>query len=313
MKTFIKLLICFALLFVFSNFINAQNSTDEWIHVQSDNGEFSVEMPANYSYFYDKDGFAYQNSGGSTFQYAEMQMLNGSHGKTVMSVEIYKVSSPKSYLNFLLEKGKLKASKINDESQSEFMVKQAEKSNVKDFINDKDVDVSYIARFISSKNYLYIVTVANRGRKTPAFERFLASIRLGESQSGNVKILSLQPLTIENVGEDVTGQLTPIASPTIQDRPKDWIKNPTPLLILSRPFAGYTDAARSKLTAGIVRLRTTLDKDGRVSKISLVSGLPNGLNRSAFFAALRIKFIPEEKAGELETVTKVIEYSFNVY
>jgi hypothetical protein len=84
------------------------------------------------------------------------------------------------------------------------------------------------------------------------------------------------------------------------------------VLILSKPFAAYTDAARDALTSGTVRLRATFGKDGRISKIAVVSGLENGLTRSAFFAALRVKFIPQEMDNELVSVSKVVEYSFNV-
>jgi len=73
--------------------------------VQSDNGEFSIEMPADPVYFYDPDGF-YFNGGGPTgpYNFKEMQMLNASLEKTYMSVEIYSMLNPKTYLNEFTER-----------------------------------------------------------------------------------------------------------------------------------------------------------------------------------------------------------------
>jgi hypothetical protein len=285
----------------------AQEKT-EWMRVVSDNGEFSVEVPANYTYFYDRDGFSYQLSTG-TLQYAQMQMLNASQEKTVMSVEIYKVSSPKKHLNHLLDKLNHKTSK--KDAPEDFIVKEFERNSFKDRVSNKDIEISFFSRYIASKTHLYIVTVANRGSKTAAFERFLSSVQFSGGQTGGTKISSLKALTIENIGENVTDQPKQNAPPN-QPQSVEQPKNPTPVLVISKPLAGYTSAARDRLTTGVIRLRATLDKTGRVSKIGFVSGLPDGLNRSAFFAALRIKFIPEEKDGEAVTVTKTFEYTFSI-
>ena len=84
-------------------------------------------------------------------------------------------------------------------------------------------------------------------------------------------------------------------------------------MIVSKPFASYTDAARSNGEQGIIRMRITFSKEGRISKLALVQTLKEGLQRQAVFAAIRIKFIPQEKNNEPLTVTKLIEYSFNIY
>jgi uncharacterized lipoprotein YehR (DUF1307 family) len=121
----------------------AQEKT-EWMRVVSDNGEFSVEVPANYTYFYDRDGFSYQLSTG-TLQYAQMQMLNASQEKTVMSVEIYKVSSPKKHLNHLLDKLNHKTSK--KDAPEDFIVKEFERNSFKDRVSNKDIEISFFSRF----------------------------------------------------------------------------------------------------------------------------------------------------------------------
>jgi TonB family protein len=308
MKYSIKftLFLIFTLAFPFA--IQAQNS--DWIRVQSDNGEFSVELPKNSTYFYDKDGFTYSNWGSSDIQFTEMQMLNASDGKTVISVEIYKLNSPKNGLNTLLEGQDSKTSKL-DNLPKNFTGKQTEKNTIRDYSNQKDVEISYVSRFFASKTHLYIVTAANRGAKTPAFEKFLSSIRLDENQTDNTKISSLKALLLADIGVDATDQPSQKPLPKT-DKPKTPPTNPTPLLVLAKPRASYTEAARRKFTDGVIRLRLTFEKDGRISKIAIISSLQNGLNRTAFFAALRIKFIPSEKESVLETVSRPVEYSFSV-
>ena len=308
MKYSIKFTLFLIFTLVFSFATQAQNA--DWIRVESDNGEFSVEMPKNSTYFYDKDGFSYSNWGSSDIQFTEMQMMNSSDGKTVMSVEIYNVNSPKNGLNTLLEGQDSKTSKL-DNLPKNFTGKQTEKNKINDYSNQKDVEISYVSRFLASKTHLYIVTAANRGTKTPAFEKFLSSIRLGENQTDNTKISSLKALLLTDIGVDATDQLIPKPLPKT-DTPKTPPTNPTPLLVLTKPRASYTEAARRKFTAGVIRLRVTFEKDGRISKIAIISGLQEGLNRTAFFAALRIKFIPSEKSGVTETISKPVEYSFSV-
>lgn len=52
---------CFLALLVLTSFmaVEAQvGSTDKWTRVQSDNGEFSIEVPDNYSYVFDRTGYS---------------------------------------------------------------------------------------------------------------------------------------------------------------------------------------------------------------------------------------------------------------
>lgn len=178
----ISLFVICVLAFSFS--VQAQNA--DWVRVQSNNGEFSIEMPKNLTYFYDKDGFSLSQGGNRDHQYSEMQMLNGSSGKTVMIVEIYRVASPKNQLSLMLEQLNVNSSKFD--VPKGFNGKQYEIKKVRDYNTGKDIEVSFTSRFITSKNYLYVISVGNRGQKTKEFERFLSSNRFGGNQTEGVKI-----------------------------------------------------------------------------------------------------------------------------
>jgi hypothetical protein len=79
-----------------------ENQSGEWIRAQSDNGEFSVEFPAGYDFYADKDGFSVSSSSRSYFL-SEMRMLNAYHEKTLLSFEAYKTDSPKDVAGIFAE------------------------------------------------------------------------------------------------------------------------------------------------------------------------------------------------------------------
>ena len=87
----------------------------------------------------------------------------------------------------------------------------------------------------------------------------------------------------------------------------------TPLKVLSKPKAIYTDEARQNQTQGIVTLRVTFVANGTIGSISPVSGLPNGLTEQSIGAAREIKFVPQIKNGQPQTVTRIVQYSFTLY
>jgi TonB family protein len=88
---------------------------------------------------------------------------------------------------------------------------------------------------------------------------------------------------------------------------------PTPLKIISKPRANYTDAARQNQVQGKVVLRVTFSANGSIGAISVVSGLGYGLTEQAIAAARNIKFEPAKKNGQASSTTKSIEYSFTIY
>lgn len=72
------------------------------------------------------------------------------------------------------------------------------------------------------------------------------------------------------------------------------------LLILHKPRARYTDAARQSQVQGTVRLRVTFRASGAISNVTPVSGLPNGLTEQAIIAAKRLIFRPATLNGKMQ-------------
>src|SRR5215211_1579537 len=90
MRYKIYYILCFCLLVLASANTFAQDKP-EWIRAVSDNGEFSVEVPAEYGFFADKNGFTVPASS-NTYELREMRMFNAYTEKTLISFESYKAN-----------------------------------------------------------------------------------------------------------------------------------------------------------------------------------------------------------------------------
>lgn len=107
-----------------------------------------------------------------------------------------------------------------------------------------------------------------------------------------------------------SGKSDPPAPPRKPDPP---VGPSSPIQIISKPRAGYTDLARTNNVEGSVMLRVTFLSNGQIGGISPVKTLPNGLTEKAIAAARQIQFKPALKNGQPQTVTKRIQYNFTIY
>jgi len=87
----------------------------------------------------------------------------------------------------------------------------------------------------------------------------------------------------------------------------------SPLKIISKPQAKYTDAGRTNNVQGSVRLKVTLLASGQVGSITPVTRLPHGLTEQAIAAARMLRFEPAKVNGVPVSKTITIDYSFTIY
>ena len=87
----------------------------------------------------------------------------------------------------------------------------------------------------------------------------------------------------------------------------------SPLRIISKPSARYTDAARINNVEGKVRLKVVLLASGHVGSITVVDDLPDGLTDQAIEAARNLRFEPATKGGVKVTKVITIDYGFTIY
>jgi len=81
-------------------------------------------------------------------------------------------------------------------------------------------------------------------------------------------------------------------------------------VILFKPKADYTAAARKNRVSGTVALWAVLRVSGAVTNIRINVGLPDGLTQQAIDAARKIKFTPAEKDDRKVSVLVKLEYKF---
>ena len=296
----------FVLLLVWGTHITILSQDDvdaKWMRVQTDSGEVSVEIPEDHSYFFDKDGFFTSTGSASTYAVRDVSVLTALRKGTVIRLEVYR--TPREALDLLIETAIGRGTPVRSSKLNEIPVKEIVTSD------DHHRSVRY---FFRSKNFVYVLSSASRGDETDVMKRFINSVRFvpdsktATSLGGTLlRSLKLSPFELRKGEQDTK---SPKPSPVGPAAPSPNIKS---LIIASRPRASYTNAARWKNVQGEVRLRVEFASNGSIPRIEILEDLPEGLTRQAFFAALRLLFLPVEKDGQLISARKIVEYSFKIY
>lgn len=102
-------------------------------------------------------------------------------------------------------------------------------------------------------------------------------------------------------------------NPNGQIQVDDTNVNKTPLKILSKPRASYTDSARRAGQQGTITMAVVFSADAKVKQILVLKGLGYGLDQQALKAAQSITFEPETENGKPVSVIKMLQYSFTIY
>lgn len=90
--------------------------------------------------------------------------------------------------------------------------------------------------------------------------------------------------------------------------------NATPMMILFKPSANYTESARINRTQGTITLRVNLLANGEIGRIKVINYLPDGLTEEAIKAAKQIKFKPaNNNDGKPVNVVSQLQYTFTLY
>jgi TonB family protein len=81
---------------------------------------------------------------------------------------------------------------------------------------------------------------------------------------------------------------------------------------LNLPRPNYTEEARKNKIQGTVRARVLVGSDGIVKQLTIVRGLPDGLNEEAIRAAFQMRFRPAIKSGRAVAFWTTLEVDFNL-
>jgi TonB family protein len=328
MKT-LRFLLAVSLFAVFSFAQDVKK--DDWFRVQSDNGEFSIEVPAKYGYFYDKEGLSISNLNNFA-QVSRVHILNAYVEHTLLSFERYKAGNVKTQVfrnkynldNYKKTRSQI-VSEITEDENANYIKGQNLLTNWKTIYkkgykirqsiskNDKQYTVR---QYFYSKNFIYVLTASSRESKTGTMRRFFNSLvfnpKVKTKRKKYVKRFSALEQTKLEISEDIE-----IPNPDIQPKTvtaaKQTGSNAKSFLIISQPRASYTDDARLNNENGAVRLKITISESGQITKIVVRKALKYGLVHNSILTAMRIKALPPEKDDKPVSVTKTIEYRFTLY
>jgi TonB family protein len=87
----------------------------------------------------------------------------------------------------------------------------------------------------------------------------------------------------------------------------------TPIKILAKPRANYTDQARQAGISGTIRLLVAFTENGKIENVLVLTSLGYGLDTEAIRAAKGIKYEPATRNGKPVMSVKTIEYTFTIY
>ncbi len=290
--------------FLFAAFSFAQDvKKDDWFRVKSDDGEFSIEVPATYGYFYDKEGTSVGGFSGD-YEVSEMSIFNSYIAHTLISFESYKGS--KNALNAIQDSsesvmsGEKISHKRSEIKKDDYKIKQVISKNDKHYT---------VRQYFYSKKHIYILIASSRLGETSAMKRFFESLTFKPIADNNLltketRFPDLKPTQIEYeeaVENPTKDEKTPI--PIIKTKPDPTSK---PFIMLNMPRVSYKKS-------GLIRLKATFSEFGQITKIVLLEKIDKYSLRDSAIAALRIKFLPQEKDDKPINVSKAMEYRFTIY
>jgi len=309
MKTF-RLIFTIYFVFAFHLIVAAQSGPDGgWIRVQSDDGEFSIEVPENFSYFFDSEGFI-TGSDQKDYPVREMNLLNAYNDGTLLSVEIYRASSDamKELLKYAVERG------VRTNKTAFRGIEVRELIRTEDKTLTPGAKFYFVSRYFHSKEHVYIVTGLSRNGETPHMIRFFESLKFTpDSRAALAGVRRLSELKVSPV--DIKYADVPPATDKSPTSAKPAPPDPDyrPVLLPSKPRASYVQRARDNNVMGAVRLRIVFGENGYIPTIHVMRTLPDGLVRQSIFAALRLKFVPAERNGKPIRTVRTLEYTFSIY
>jgi TonB family protein len=111
-----------------------------------------------------------------------------------------------------------------------------------------------------------------------------------------------------NVGGGRGGGMGPSVSPG----PSPTLSVDTRPVQLNQPVPQYTEEARKNKIQGVVVVRVLIGTDGLVKRVSVVRGLPDGLDEQAIQAAYKLRFTPAMKDGKAVAYQRNIPIEFNL-
>jgi TonB family protein len=283
--------------------INAPKSEDNWIRIESPSRDLSIAAPSNY--------IVYNDAG----LYRMYFYVDGVQMQISMEEKKNAKKEFKQGLAFIKDK-----KKYDFFSGGDFVGMQY---TGKDELSE---DFNMSLTLASSKGS-YRISVYTKNLPSKVYSKFLRSLRLNgqnffaqnseyadEQQNILISALKTDEIVLKALQQPDSKQ-SEFEKTTREDKETkiDTTNYSRGLIILHKPRASYTDSARERQIQGTVKLKATFLATGQVGAIKLIKYIDRDLDKEAFKAIRKIKFLPAEVDGKPVDSERFIEYSFTIY
>src|SRR5687767_13386772 len=298
-----KLVLLAGLLWAVCGASHAQttSTTTEWQKIVSSSGDFSVSLPAGYIVQKDPSG---------------QTNLFGSAGEASFEVGMLKTSFAKDWLknkkNVLPKKGKTLELEIGDARARSYTFKSpnlfrtslwiaTKKGSYKVDLTAPSAETDGLARIMASLRLYGKPVVTNSKVDGPAI---VAELKVDDLRTSEIVKAALERKQTEPIDVDIT---------PLSEEPEDEVVYTRPVILAFRQRPTYTERARTDNVQGSILARVLFKANGNIGKITIIKGLPSGLNDQVVQAAKAIKFVPAEINGKPVDAERTIEYTFEIY
>ena len=165
-----------------------------------------------------------------------------------------------------------------------------------------------VVQFFSGKDRLYRFGASSVKPNDPRVTKFFESLKFGKPGPDATEMTDGPGEPYEPVDEPTDAATDVTTQKLLTGKEVD-----RKLVLMMKPEPQYTEHAKQNQVTGTVVLKCVFTKNGNITNITVVSGLPNGLTERAIDAARKIKFFPATKDGKPVSMWMRLEYNFNLY
>jgi len=213
----------------------------------------------------------------------------------VYVVYVYENPNRRRSLDSFLKKAEIPKSKLTDLTLDAFPGKER-----------RQPEFETMSQFFATEHRLYHFMAMGTSLDDPRITKFFSSLSL-HRQKDSIEVVDGPGLPWEPPAEPESADDETIKKLHVG---KDVERKAR---LGMKPEPSYTDSARLNQITGTVVLKAVFSRNGSVTNIRTVSGLPFGLTEKAIDAARKIKFVPAMKDGKFVSMWIQLEYNFNLY
>jgi tetratricopeptide (TPR) repeat protein len=151
----------------------------------------------------------------------------------------------------------------------------------------------------------------NKGEFQQAAEILQKAVETDEQDRKSWLYLGMSYASLKNKKQAVNAFKK--AEKVVLKEPKESDEKETPVKIISKPRAQYTDSARQNQVQGTIKLAVEFGADGTIKAVFAFQTLPDGLTENCIEAAKQTKFEPATKDGKAVASVAILVYSFTIY